>query len=201
MSIISFFISKRKNYFISPRFQLKYSLLIACLGALVAVVTGCIIIAYLNQAMAFFSMPAFANLPTLQEMLERKLSHTIISLGGLLLIQFILFLIVGLYITHRICGPIFVLERNLRKIIKGIYSEKMVIRKKDEFQAIPKVFNRMVDKLQSKVQEDIAFLSLVETELEELEQQKKLSKETIENLSKIKTQARILKEQRSYSLK
>lgn len=193
--------TQRKNYFINAKFQLKYSFLLAGLGTLISVIIALAILYFLNKTLTIFSIAGLSTIPTLMEILSEQMTDLFISIAFLFAIQVICLLLIGIYTTHKICGPIYVLERSLKKIIKGTYAEKMSLRKSDDFQSLPKVFNRMVDKLQTKLQEDIAFLKLVETELDVIEKKQVISDDITETFSKLQTQAKILREQKNYSIK
>lgn len=191
----------RKNYFINAKFQLKYSLLLAALGAIISVVIGFSVVFFINKTLTIFSIAGLSSIPTLTEILNEQMQELTISIAFLFAIQIICLMLIGIYSTHKICGPIYVLEMSLKKLIKGNYSEKMALRKTDDFQMLPKVYNRMVDRLQTKVQEDIAYLKLVENEIENIENTQDIGPELAESFSKLKTQTKILREQKNYSIK
>ena len=160
MGLKEFLKSQRKNYFINSRFQLKYSILLAALGTFLSVIIAIAIIYFLNETLEIFSVAGLGTIPTLMEILSERMNKLVITISFVFAIQVVCLMLIGIYSTHKICGPIYVLERSLKKIIRGIYSEKMALRRSDDFQSVPKIFNRMVDKLQTKLQEDIVFLQL-----------------------------------------
>jgi len=201
MNLKDFFLSQRKNYFINAKFQLKYSVMLALLGSIISAFIILAVIYFLNNTLTIFSISGLGTIPTLMEILSEKMNDLIITIIFLFLIQAICLLLIGIYTTHKICGPIYVLERSLKKVTRGLHSEKMALRKSDDFQSLPIAFNKMTQKLQTKTQEDIIFLQHVETEISELENNKAIPKNLEEEFNKLKTQAKFLREQKSYSIK
>jgi methyl-accepting chemotaxis protein len=201
MNLKDFFNSQRKNYFINARFQLKYSFLLALLGSIISAFIILAVIFFLNNTLTIFSISGLGTIPTLMEILSDKMNDLIITIAFLFSIQAICLLLIGIYTTHKICGPIYVLERSLKKVTRGLLSEKMSLRKSDDFQTLPTAFNKMIQKLQTKTQEDIIFLQHVESEIAELETNNAIPPQLEEEFSKLKTQAKFLREQKSYSIK
>ena len=73
----------------------------------------------------------------------------VILLIGLPVIS-ILLLFWGLVISHRIAGPVYRLEQDLKKIAEGDFSLRIKLRKKDEFASIAKAINKVLDKVEGK---------------------------------------------------
>lgn len=65
----------------------------------------------------------------------------------------------GIVVTHRICGPIFVMESYLTRIIEGRFPERRPLRKKDEFKDFYDLFWQAVDLLRARKQADLTALS------------------------------------------
>ena len=61
--------------------------------------------------------------------------------------------------THRICGPLFVIERYLRELTRGQLPKLRPLRRKDEFNQLYSVFAEMFESLRAKRRADIAVLT------------------------------------------
>lgn len=61
--------------------------------------------------------------------------------------------------THRICGPLFVLERYLVELSKGRIPRPRALRRKDEFKGLYETFSRATDSLRERKQAELTELS------------------------------------------
>ncbi|MEK7790575.1 MAG: HAMP domain-containing protein, partial [Deltaproteobacteria bacterium] len=58
-----------------------------------------------------------------------------------------------IFITHRIAGPIYALERRMKQIAKeGITGADFRIRRTDEFQEVAEAVNEMIASLQKQME-------------------------------------------------
>ncbi|MCK5219466.1 HAMP domain-containing protein, partial [bacterium] len=62
----------------------------------------------------------------------------------------ILIVIISLFYSHRIAGPLYNLKRMMRQIEKGNLNGIMKIRKNDEFHDVEEAFNRMLTGLKNR---------------------------------------------------
>jgi len=61
-----------------------------------------------------------------------------------------LVLLAATVISNRIVGPIFAITRSLEAIAEGDYkTARIKLRKKDEFQEVGEMVNRVIDRLES----------------------------------------------------
>jgi hypothetical protein len=91
----------------------------------------------------------------LQSQLERSDAPILWWLAGsLLLLMFLLFLI-GVLATHRIVGPIYVVDMYLQKIMAGEPVRQRALRKGDEFQALFDHVNQMAAALTDERRSDV----------------------------------------------
>lgn len=67
--------------------------------------------------------------------------------GGLLIIYFY-----TLRASHKIAGPIFMIERRLKEVAAGNLTVNLQLRKHDHFQDTGEVLNQTIEQLRSKVQ-------------------------------------------------
>ncbi|MFH1613423.1 MAG: methyl-accepting chemotaxis protein [bacterium] len=159
---------KRTNYFIDKEFQFKYVLKIVIITLLTIVYTACIVgsafLISLNEGLSF------------TQILLKHLSWMII----LLIFNIVL---VAIYFSHKIAGPLYRFEWALEKIAHGDLSIKVEIRKKDAFNPFKEALNTTVETLNKFVQEDeeiVKEISEIIKELQtELKKHKDLSQEKI----------------------
>ena len=137
--------NNRKVYLINPRFQLRittYFILLALINILVFY--GCVY--YFFDI--FSSKGIEIGLPenhVFFMFIEDQVSQmTSIFIVMSILTIFIL-LIAGIFISHRIAGPMYRLNMDLRGMAEKKELKMLKFRKKDFFQEIPEAFNLVVD--------------------------------------------------------
>ena len=65
----------------------------------------------------------------------------------------------SLIATHRMCGPLFVLERYLTELAGGRLPTPRPLRRKDEFKELYRSFSRAIESLKSRKQADLALFA------------------------------------------
>ena len=63
--------------------------------------------------------------------------------------------ILGLIITHRVCGPIFVITRHINTMVEGKHPSLRPLRQGDEFAAMFLSFQRLIDGNKAKDKDDV----------------------------------------------
>lgn len=141
---------KRRNYFIKKNFQGKL-----ILGYFLFMVAGCLIFAVMLSILSAGSMTMVYqdnNLRIGQTplMLLKQLltAHWIsIIIGGI-------FVVVGaMFITHRLAGPIFRLERAVNNMLSGKLDDVIYLRDKDEGKELAKLLNSFNKDLSENIRE------------------------------------------------
>jgi len=139
---------KRKRYFIKKDFQAKFILqfcLIIFVGVLIS--TALLLILSQNTLTSSFHQSqltikntAIAILPTV--ILTNLITLGLISLAAIMII---------LFISHKIAGPIFRLEQDIKNIGKGDLTNKIKLRKKDQITELAEEINRMTEDYHKKI--------------------------------------------------
>lgn len=134
---------RRKKYYINKDIQFKYILLV--LGLLTA---------YTLFLLGAIFGPYFAVMVTntSPEIKTEAASFLLLLHGkiwpGIAMVIF-LFSIYSIFITHKIVGPIFVIERTAREIADGDLSVRVHLRKGDDLHQLAEIFNSMADRQES----------------------------------------------------
>jgi methyl-accepting chemotaxis protein len=68
---------------------------------------------------------------------------------GIMILMVILFVVVGVVLTHRFTGPIWKLQRDIESFLNGEKISPITFRKSDEFQKLPPLVNKLMDKIKS----------------------------------------------------
>jgi nitrate/nitrite-specific signal transduction histidine kinase len=164
---------KMRNFLLDKRFQLKYTLAVVVLSAIISTVLGVLI--YQEQQKVLQAERDNSKLVALddpeldaamQQVLaesDRKIqerSHRMLfSLVGFLGLLVLLLTLVGIVATHKIAGPAYAMRRTLSAIADGHLPEVRALRKGDELRAVAEELRRMADTLRQREQSEVQRLS------------------------------------------
>lgn len=135
----------RRHYLVDRGFQLKYALLMAAAGLAVALVFGLWLQQAHAQATALLAPDAETR--TLVERSDRLL------LGAFAVIAVLLAAALGLLgvvITHRVAGPVFVMGHYLQVLADGRFPRMRTLRRSDELKLFFRAFLDAVDHMKAR---------------------------------------------------
>lgn len=154
-----------RNYFLDPRFQLKYTLMVVVVAVLVAMVLGYFAYDYSRgqtEAMSItmamqpdLDPEVAADLEGWAEAQDRGVLMKII--GGVFILAFVLF-VTGILVTHKLVGPAYKLKLLFRNVEKGHLKLAGRLRKGDELQDVFEAFAAMMEALRENQAREIAEL-------------------------------------------
>ncbi len=151
---------KRRQYFIAKKFQLKYVGLILLL--MFATAALCAYVVYYTSM--FLMGEKLANVYP-----QGRLVHIVKIVNFRILLSLILVtplvVLIGIFLSHRIAGPIYRMEKFLHGIALGDLTSRMVLRSKDELTTLANGMNFVVDTLKSNVVAQKARLNRIMGEL------------------------------------
>ena len=144
---------RRRNYIINPAFQWKYTLTIGIGMFLIASLMGIVMFGTLHQqARARVMFPATSEV-------GQNASTLIIFAVGLSAVMVAALGCWSIVMTHRISGPLFVLQSLFTDLGKGLFPKRRPLRKKDEFKELHDSFWTAVDSLRAKRGSELAMLT------------------------------------------
>lgn len=153
----------RRQYLVAKKFQLKYVGLILLLMFLTAAL--CSYVVYYTSMMLLGEK--LANVyPQGRLMSIVKLVNFRILLSILLITPLVA--LIGIFLSHRIAGPIYRMEKFLNNLALGDLTGRIVLRAKDELITLANGINFVVDSLKSNIVEQKAALSKSNLELANL---------------------------------
>ena len=157
---------KRKQFYIKKDYQLRF-ILKFCLIILVG--------AFISTGLLFlFSQGTLTSSFEHSRLLVRNTSFAILPAAILtniitLILITLASIVVVLFISHKIAGPMFRFEKDLNEIGQGDLTKKVTLRKKDQFTDMADSLNNMTTNLHGKV---LAIQTEVEQLLESASKQK-----------------------------
>jgi len=139
---------QRRNYFIKRDFQFKFILkfcLILIAGIIVS--TGLVFLfsqqtltSSFDNSRLVVEQTGYAIMPTL--IITNLVTLAIITLAAIG---------VTLFVSHRVAGPMFRFEQDIKKIAQGDLSVRVNLRQKDQFSEMAYAFNEMALNLHKKI--------------------------------------------------
>jgi hypothetical protein len=143
----------RRRYLVDRGFQLKYALLMAFSGLVVAAVFGL----WLHQAHAQATVLLAPDAET-RALVERS-DRLLLAAFGLIAVLLAAALgLLGVVITHRVAGPVFVMGHYLQVLAQGRFPRMRTLRRSDELKAFFGIFIDAVDSMKVREAKHAAIL-------------------------------------------
>jgi len=134
---------KARNVFaIRSRLQLKFAILLFFSMLIPAIFVGICMYSFIfiivTEGMGVPESVGYNLFPVLQKI------NLMMSVG--LFVIFVAFLMIGIYISNKLIGPVDRIKRDLKKIADGDGSVRLKMRKGDDLGFIADTINRILDK-------------------------------------------------------
>jgi len=142
--------NRRKNYFIKKEFQTRFIIKFCGLLILASVISGFILYLFSwGTATTTFVNSRLSIVSTADYILP-------VLIGGGLIAVFLVSIATAVllkYLSHRIAGPLFKIEKSLREIGEGNLNLKIALRSTDEISKQAECVNQMTEKLKTHLLE------------------------------------------------
>jgi hypothetical protein len=135
----------RRAFLVDRGFQLKYALMMAGAGALVALIFGL----WLHQAHAQALEVAGLD-PALRAELARGDRQLLVAFAAIAALLALALGLLGVVMTHRVAGPVFVMGHYVSVLARGAFPRMRTLRKTDELRSFFQVFIDEVDRLKAR---------------------------------------------------
>ena len=143
----------RRRVLVDRRFQLKYALLMAAAGLLVAGVFGL----WLHQAHAQAILLLSPDNET-RALIERSDTLLWAAFAAIALLLAAALGLLGVVITHRVAGPVFVMGHYLSVLAQGRFPRMRTLRRSDELKSFFRVFIEAVESMKKREAREVAML-------------------------------------------
>lgn len=144
---------KKRIYLINRDFQLRYTRSAVLVGLATTVLTIALVLWPLFY-MQILRFPDFLPAP---------------FIGAIVFAAFCNFAIIawlGIFMTHRIAGPMFSLVRHMRQVTAGSLFNDLRLRDSDDLKYLARNYNEMVDHLIATARSDVAQLQAIRAKIE-----------------------------------
>jgi len=149
---------RRRKYIIAPKFQFKYLAVVIALIFVVMLVT----IYFVNLALR--TTPILENLSEMEVVAITSLMFKTILY--ICCIFVIIVAVLGIFVLHRIAGPLYVFDKMFTLVSQGDLTVKLRLRKSDELQELANSFQKMVDSLNLFIKTDKEKIEMIKKEVE-----------------------------------
>jgi hypothetical protein len=130
----------RRQYLVDRGFQLKYAVVMAAAGLAVAIVFGLWLHQAHAQAIGLLAQDAETRL-----LVERSDRLLLGAFAGIAVLLAAALGLLGVVITHRVAGPVFVMGHYLSILAQGRFPRMRTLRRSDELKQFFRVFLEAVD--------------------------------------------------------
>ena len=139
----------KRRYIVNPKVQFTI------MGVMIFVAMASTIAFYIAQGIFFDQFSSIAD--GLHYPATHPFRQFIITQKGIFstffvyatLANLVLIALMGMFLSHRIVGPVFRITNSLEAIVKGDASAQITIRKNDCFQELPIAINKAMDKVKN----------------------------------------------------
>lgn len=143
----------RRRFLIDRGFQLKYALFMAGAGLLVAAIFGLWLHQAHAQAVALLGPDDRTRL-----LIEQSDRVLMAAFAGIAILLAAALGLLGVVITHRVAGPVFVMGHYLTVLSQGRFPRMRTLRRSDELKAFFRVFIEAVEAMKKREARHVALL-------------------------------------------
>jgi len=145
--------SPRRHFLIDRGFQLKYAVVMAAAGLAVAAVFGLWLHQAHVQAISLLSPDGETR-----ALIERSDTLLLGAFAGIALLLAAALGLLGVVITHRVAGPVFVMGHYLSVLAQGRFPRMRTLRRSDELRSFFAVFIQAVEAMKKREARHVAVL-------------------------------------------
>lgn len=132
---------RKRIYLVNRDFQFRYTGAAVVVGLMSTLLTIVILLYPLYQ-FEILRIPRFLPMPIL------------LVMGFAAGVNIFLVALMGIFVTHKMAGPMYSMVRQFRRIEAGNWRGRMGLRQDDEMRYLVRNFNAMLDSLQAQSAED-----------------------------------------------
>jgi len=134
---------KRRTIFIKKALQVRYMLLI-----IFSVLCGLAIMTF--ELLATLN-DLFDTYPVLIQPIYDQFLPIAVSFFYKILIYLLFVVLISAVLSHKMAGPVYRFEQTCKAIAKGDFSQRVHLRKGDQFMELQDDFNKMMDRVEAEI--------------------------------------------------
>lgn len=146
---------KRTRYIIYRGFQLRYIGVLIGAALVASLMIGGILYAIVDMNWALQSAKGVILFPEIKDLWVRERNMMSLAFGGIFFLLAVVLSSWGIFLSHRVAGPVFALSRRMTRIVlEHDLITPLFLRKKDALQEVKDSFNETLEILQQHMQEE-----------------------------------------------
>jgi hypothetical protein len=149
---------KMRHMLLNARFQLKYCFMMVGMSSVISIMLGYFLVDQMRENSRMLQLEAELDAAFQAQLADSDAQTVLVMIATLALFNVALFLI-GVFITHRMAGPIYVFRRYLLALSEGRIPQIRRLRKGDEFKEVLEALEIACDGIQGRTEADIALLN------------------------------------------
>ena len=153
---------RRRTFLIDRKFQFKWTMIIVAVGVLVSAGLGYFIVRLNIENTDLLGLDA-----AFEERIAEFDAFALYYLIGFVVVMALFLFIWGIFMTHRVAGPIFIISRYLGQIASGEVPDPRPLRRGDELKEFFDTFSSMLDGLRNTNLQEAELLSKASAALKE----------------------------------
>lgn len=146
------------NLLLNRRFQLKYCFMLVGVSSIISVALGWFLVQQMRENSRMLQLEAELDQAFQAQLAAADARNVLVMVGAFVLFNVLLFFL-GVFITHRMAGPIFVFRRYLLALSEGRVPVIRQLRRGDEFRELHEALQAACDGIQERTEGDITLLS------------------------------------------
>ena len=151
---------KRTKYLVSTKFQLRYVGIILSLMVVTAIVCSYVVYYTVMILMGekLSSVYPQGRLIAIINMVNIRMMLSLLFIAPVVVV-------IGIYLSHKIAGPIYRIEQFLGAMVSGNFSSRITLRKGDEFMSVANKINILNDTLKTTMSSQKSSMERIVNEL------------------------------------
>ncbi len=134
---------KRRTIFIKKQLQIRYMMLI-----IFSVLCG---LAIMTLELTATLNDLFDAYPVLVQPIYDEFIPIVASFFYKIVIYLLFVVLISAILSHKMAGPVFRFEETCKAIAKGDFSQRVHLRKGDNFMELQDEFNKMMDRVEAEI--------------------------------------------------
>ncbi len=146
------------NLLLNARFQLKYCFMLVAMSSIISSGLGYFLVDQMRENSRMLQLEADLDAAFQAQLADADAQMVLMMVGALVIFNILIFFI-GVFITHRMAGPIYVFRRYLLSLSDGRVPQIRRLRRGDEFKEVLEALEVACDAIQSRTERDIDLLN------------------------------------------
>jgi methyl-accepting chemotaxis protein len=150
--------NKRRTYLVNKEVQLRFAALLVFISLLTAIQLYVCIAFIDSDLVSQAAKYGLTNDQTVLSFILLQNKRLLIQVLAFLVFNMFLVGVFGFFFSHRMAGPVYRMEKFIKKIAEGDLSGTVRLRKGDHFQSFATSINLMVECLRQKRRDELEML-------------------------------------------